>query len=190
MSYTRPFGSRERALEEAFFRKESDRLIEAMRAKKTREKEFEALSRSIGMSDPEIIDPLLDLGLRETNVTALVMAPLIAVAWADHKIESDERRLIDESADALGIEHSGEGGELLEIWLNHRPDESLLDAWVAYVHELRKVLGEEATRRLRDDLLARSKRIARSLKKSLLRGGGPTPAEVEVIERIEAAFDS
>jgi len=189
MSYRRPLAERERALEDAFFQKETKRLLDAMRDRTTHDEQFEALSRTIGMGDATIIDPLLELGLRESNVTALVMAPLVCIAWADHRMENDERRLIAQSAEELGIEAGSDGAKLLDLWLEHRPHESLLDAWSAYVHELCGVLDEAARNRLRDDIVSRSKHVARGIEKSFLRAGGPTEAERDVIKRIEETFD-
>ena len=190
MSYRRPLAERERALEDAFFQKETRRLLEAMHERQTHEEQFEALSRTIGISDTKIVEPLLELGLRESNFTALVMAPLISVAWADNRMEKDERRLIARSAEELGIEAGSDGAQLLDLWLEHRPHESLLDAWSAYVHELCAVLDESARERLRDDIVSRAKLIARGIAKSFLRASGPTEDERDVIKRIEETFET
>ncbi|MCA9502429.1 MAG: hypothetical protein KC616_05070 [Myxococcales bacterium] len=187
-SYTQPLSKRERALEEAFFREESERLLAAMRAREQRTEQYEALSGILGVKQHAIIDPLLDLGLREENVTALVLAPLVAVAWADRALDSEERRLILGAESELGIDPNSEGGQLLAIWLDHRPHESLLDAWAGYVQELCKVLSPEERNRLRDDTLGRARRIAQAIEKSFVRGGGPSEAELEVMARIEQAF--
>lgn len=188
MSLTNPLKEREKAFEDLFFRKESERLVNAMRARKSREAQSAALSDVLGVDAPELIDPLLDLGLRGENVTALVLAPLVAVAWADHTLYNTERRSILKAEDDFGIDPTSEAGRLLEIWLDHRPHESLLDAWAAYVGELCRVLEPDERKRLRDDIVSRSRRIARAVEKSFLRGGGPTDAEQAVLAQIEAAF--
>ena len=188
MSYRKPLAERERALEDAFFRKENERLLEAMRSKESRERKLDALSRALGMDDPEIVDPLLEVGLRESNITALVVAPLICVAWADGILDNEERALIAKSATALGVESDSESAELLEAWLEHRPHSSLIDAWSAYVTELCETLGPEPAKRLRDDTMQRAKKIAGAVEKSFLRGGGPTDDERAILEKIEAAF--
>ena len=133
MSYTKPLAERERALEDAFFRKESERLLAAMRERKSHEAQKEALSEVLGLRDERIIEPLLDLGIREENVTALVMAPLVAVAWADRTLDNEERYTLLEAENDLGIDPKSAAGELLAVWLSHRPHENLIDAWAAYV---------------------------------------------------------
>ena len=188
MSRSGPLSEREKAFEDLFFRKESERLVEAMRARKTREEQFAALSGVLGVEAPELINPLLDLDLRGENVAALVLAPLVAVAWADHTLDDEERRSIMKAKDDFGIDPESDAGQLLLLWLDHRPHESLLDAWAAYVGELCRALGPDERTQLRNDVIARSKRIASAVEKSFLRSGGPTDAENAVLERIEAAF--
>jgi hypothetical protein len=188
MSRSGPLTMREKAFEEVFFRKESERLLEAMRAQKTREKQFDALSGVLGVDAPSLIDPLLELGLREESVTALVLAPLVAVAWADHALDDIERQSILKAENDIGIDPKSEAGKLLEVWLEYRPHESLLDAWAAYVGELCRVLQPDERTRLRDDIVSRSHRIASAVEKTILRAGGPTDSEKAVLARIESAF--
>lgn len=188
MSRTNPLAERERALEDLFFKKENERLIEAMRARKSREAQFDALSNALGVKSPALIDPLLDLGVREENVTALVLAPLVAVAWADHELHDDERRALLKAEHDFAIEPESDAGQLLDHWLHHRPHESLLDAWAAYVRELCQVLPAEEKERLREDVLTRARDILDTFENSLQRGGGPSEPEKQAIAKIEAAF--
>ena len=188
MPYTKPLAERERALEDAFFRKESERLLAAMRERKSREAQIEALSGVLGLRDERIIAPLIELGIREENVTALVMAPLVAVAWADRTLDNEVRYNLLEAENDLGIDPKSPAGELLSVWLSHRPHENLIDAWSAYVKELCRVLEPAERARLREDVSSWSWRIARAIEKSFLRGGGPSEAERAVLDRIEAAF--
>jgi hypothetical protein len=188
MSRTNPLAERERALEEAFFRKENERLLDAMRERQAREQQFEGLAGVLGTRSPSIIDPLLDFGLREENVTALILAPLVAVAWADHQLDHEDRRAILKAEHDLGVDPDGKAGELLALWLEHRPHEALLDVWAAYVGELCKVLPEAERVRLRDDVVKRSQHIVNAVEKTFLRGGGPSEPERAVLARIEAAF--
>jgi hypothetical protein len=180
--------AREKAFEDMFFQKKNEELIEAMRARKTREEQFSALSNVLGVDSEALIDPLLDFGLRGENVTALVLAPLVAVAWADHELQSGERRMLLEAEDDFELDPKSEAGLIFANWLDHRPHEGLLDAWAAYVVELCRVLGSEERDRLRDDIVLRSHRITHAVGKSLVRGGGPTPVEKEILAKIEAAF--
>ena len=188
MSYRKPLVERERALEDAFFQKETKRLLEKLRAKKTRDEQIVALSSALGLDDPAVISPLIDAGLRPSNLTALIMAPLVSIAWADGNLDNEERRLIVNSEIALGVEPSSESAELVDVWLSHPPHPELLDAWTGCVHVLCAELSSDAANALRQDIVTRSKRISRAIEKSFLRGGGPTAEEKAVLSRIEAAF--
>jgi len=188
MSRSNPLSERKKAFEHVFFRKESERLLEAMRARKSREEQFDAISRVLGVDAPELINLLLELELREENVTALVLAPLVAVAWADRILDNEERRSILKAADDFGIDPKSEAGQLLGVWLDHRLHEYLRDAWSAYIGELCRVLEPYDRTKLRDEIVSRSRRITRAVEKSFLRGSGPTEAETAALEKIEAAF--
>jgi len=181
--------AREKAFEDMFFRKKNEELIEAMRARKTRDEQFAALASVLGVDGTTLIDPLLDLGLRGANVTALVLAPLVAVAWADRTLDDHDRRVILKAEDDFDIDPESEAGQILGNWLDHRPHESLIDVWSAYVVELCRVLGPEERVRLRNDIVSRTRRIARAVEKSFLRGSGPTEEEAAVLAQVEAAFE-
>jgi hypothetical protein len=188
MSYRDPLAEREHALEDAFFRREEARLRQAQREEASRAERFEQLSAVLGPRDPGLIDPLLDVGLRAENATALMMAPLVAVAWADHQLDATERRRILQAELELGIEPDSEPGRLVLHWLDHRPSDQLLDAWAGYVSALCKVLEPADRHRLRDEILGRCRGIAGAIFKSILRGSGPVPAEREALAQILAAF--
>lgn len=188
MSRANPLSDRARAFEEVFFRKESERLVDAMRERKTRQEHFDALAAALGMESPKLIDHLLDLGIREENISALILAPLVAVAWADHTLDNEERRSILKAKHDLGIDPESQAGQLLALWLDHRPHESLIDAWADYVGELSSSLGHDERIRFRDDVVKRAHGIATAFEKSLLRGSGPTEEEHAVLIKIEAAF--
>lgn len=188
MSFSKPLTEREKALEEAFFREQNARLIESLKAKKAQSEQQEALSRVLGVQDAAVLAPLLGLGVRAESVAALVLAPLVAVAWADRQLDDDERRAILAAEQHYGIDPKSEAGKLLSTWLEARPHESLLEVWSAYVKQLVKSLKPAERERLRGEILERSSRIARAFEKTFLRGGGPTRAEADVLAKIEAAF--
>lgn len=188
MSYTKPLVERERALEEAFFHELNQKLLEEMRARREHDADFEALASHLGLHDASLIEPLLELGVRLENVTALVMAPLVEIAWADRTLDNDERRQLLEDEAELGIRVESAAGRLLEGWLASRPHDRLLDAWAAYASELVRVLPDAERDRLREDVVGRAKRLCSQIEKTFLRGGGPNRAERAVLDRIEAAF--
>ncbi|MEM9175504.1 MAG: hypothetical protein AAGC67_09740 [Myxococcota bacterium] len=189
MSYPQPLIERERALEDAFFRRLDAQRIDALRVRRVHDEDFEALAARLGLHDAGIIEPLLVLGVRPENAAGLVMAPLVAVAWADRTLDNEERRqLLDDEAE-LGIAADSPAGRLLEAWLEKGPRPELMDAWAAYVTELVRGLPRRERLRLRDEILTRATRLCRVLEKTFLRGGGAHRAEQAILDRIQAAFD-
>ena len=189
MSFSNPLTEREKALEDAFFREQNARLVEALRAKQAQTEQKNALSGVLGVRDDSILAPLVELGVRAESVTALVLAPLVAVAWADHRLEDHERQAILAAEQHYGIAPESEAGKLLASWLEARPHESLLEAWSTYVSALCKVLKPAERDRLREEIVGRSERIAEAFKKTFLRAGAPDPAEEAVLATIRAAFE-
>lgn len=75
MSYASPLAERERALEEAFFRKENQRLLAEMRARETRVEQRLALAEVLGSRDEKILDPLLDAWSSYVSELCVVLSP-------------------------------------------------------------------------------------------------------------------
>jgi len=77
------------------------------------------------MDEVTLIALLHSLGIDEENLSAVVLLPLVEVAWADGRIQAQERALIEEkAADLLSLD--GEGARLLEDWLRFRPNAKTL----------------------------------------------------------------
>lgn len=188
MSYAKPLAHRERALEDAFFQKEDQRLLLELRSRASQKARCEELATALGVEDSAIIEPLVKLGLRDENVTALMMAPLVALAWADQTLDNDERRMLLEAESVLGIEPDSGADHLLNAWLDEPPSKMLLDTWCAYVAELRQIISPSDYERLHGQIRKLAGEIATAIEKSFLRSGGPTRREREVLTRIEEAF--
>jgi len=188
LTYTKPLIEREKALEGAFFRERNARLLETLQARHQHAERQTALATALGVADQATLAPLLALGVRAENVAALVLAPLVAVAWADHQLESEERRAILAAEAAYGIDPASEAGRLIHGWLEARPHDSLLEAWSGYVKQLCRVLQPAERERLRSEIVGRSNHVVRTLERAVRRGHGAGRAELAVLARIEAAF--
>lgn len=77
-------------------------------------------------TDKELVSALHGLGLDEENIRAIVLLPLVEVAWADGRIGESERRLILDIARKRGV-LDGEGAPVLESWLRYRPSDRYLE---------------------------------------------------------------
>src|SRR5262245_44637170 len=131
------FSDRRQALEDAFFRKEEAKKLEAMRkqlAKVTHRDELRSLS---GMTDDDVLDKLAELGVGGDTVVALTIIPLIHVAFADGTLEEAEEKAIVKAARERGIVEGTPAHKMLASWLADPDVAGLFDAWSGYVHELR-----------------------------------------------------
>jgi hypothetical protein len=116
-----PLAERGRSLEEEYFRKHDQELIEKMRHAAAADKARQDLSATSGLQDPELIKELEVLGFTPETVTLLPLVPLIEVAWAEGGVSAAERKLVVELARSRGIAENGAADRQLAGWLDHRP---------------------------------------------------------------------
>ena len=79
---------RGKSLEDEFFHREDQRLLERLRDLRAAEASREALSKASGITQPEVLDRLLRLGIQAHTLAALSIVPLIEVAWADGALDA------------------------------------------------------------------------------------------------------
>ncbi|MGK2966534.1 MAG: hypothetical protein ACSLFM_13165, partial [Tepidiformaceae bacterium] len=113
------FGDRRRSLEEEFFQRQNTELLEAMRANLEAEHVRDAFRTTVGIDDEELLSHLMGLGLTAATISAMTVVPLVAVAWADGKMEEREREQI--LRDTASLDLSEAARTWLESWLIARP---------------------------------------------------------------------
>lgn len=182
------FTERRRALEEGFFRQYNQALLDRMRAEVEREHAIAALGEQTGVTDPRVLGELLDQGLSVATLAAAWLAPIVAVAWADGRLEGPERELILKDATEAGLVEGTAGRVLLESWLVAPPEEDLFRAWEDYVRELVPRLGPEAREVMERRTLERARAVAEATGGYFGLGDRISREEHAVIARIEAAF--
>jgi hypothetical protein len=72
------------------------------------------------MRDEAIIEALHSLGIDRASYKVIALLPLVEMAWADGKVQEEERRLILRIAEDHG-RLGGEGLRVLENWLAFEP---------------------------------------------------------------------
>jgi hypothetical protein len=151
---------RAHALEEAFFNKQNQDLMDKLRAREVAKHKKSDLTAVTGIEDATVLDELVGLGLDPTTLVALTIAPLVLMAWRDGKIGTHERAAILRTAEERGFAQGSLIFQLVEGWLDARPDPSLKHAWMGYVKSLRAKMPPEAYDALKRDIIERSKRVA------------------------------
>jgi len=179
---------RGRALENQFFDKDNQQKLAAMKQKLDGQGTRDELRKASGMTDDAVLDKLVTLGLRANTIAALSLVPLIEVAWADGKIQDNERTAILQGAHGKGLDRGKPGYELLETWLGTRPGHELFEAWEAYIKALASQLNDEQNRLLRTQIIGFAKMVAASAG-GVFGIGKVSAAEDKVLKRIEATFE-
>jgi hypothetical protein len=179
---------RGKSLEDEFFRREDQRLLARLQELQTAEMNREALAKASGITKTDVLDKLLQLGIRAETLAALSIVPLVEVAWADGTLDAKERRaVLDHAADA-GIAGGSTAAGLLEAWLERRPERRLLQAWTELVHAIREQVGPEESARLRTELVDRARAVARASGGVLGMGSKVSSAEGAMLAQLEGAF--
>jgi hypothetical protein len=179
---------RGKALEDEFFRREDKRLIARLQELKAAEANRDALARASGITKPEVLDPLLALGIRAETLAALSLVPLVEVAWADGTLDAAERRAVLEHAQAAGITSGSTAAALLDAWLERRPERALEDAWARLAQAIGEQAGPETAAHLKQEIVQRARAVARASGGVLGLGSKVSKAEAAALQRLEAAF--
>jgi hypothetical protein len=181
-------GDRKKALEESFFARENAKLLERLKAEKDTHEAREALAKASGIESDEILEKLYGLGVNAEKWTAISIATLVEIAWADGKIDKAEREAVLSGAEANGVTSESPGYQLLESWLAHRPDGRLLEVWGAFIVGLCAELGESERESLKNQILGRARSVAEATGGFLGLGSKVSSEEEVILAELAKAF--
>jgi hypothetical protein len=179
--------SRGRALEESFFARRNEELLQKLRQKQAAEERRQALAAVSGITDDAVLDRLIELELCAETVAAAALVPLVEVAWADGAVQDREREAILRAAEESGIDQESTAHQLLENWLAEAPEPTLMDVWRDYVNALAEKVGGEEKEKLQSQLLGRARAVAEAAG-GFLGLGKISAKEQAVLEQLEKAF--
>lgn len=121
---------------------------------------LDEIRQATQITNHKVLTELIDCGVRAESLNLLTLVPLVHVAWANGKIEDEERIAILEAAAQVGVRADSPGFVLLNGWLCCRPHRSLIRTWKDYVAAIRKFLSPEAYRVLHSSTIDRSRIVA------------------------------
>lgn len=183
------FAGRSSELEEKFFRAKDQELIRALREKTATMERKKALAEASGIQHEELLHQLDQLKISAETVAALSLVPLVAVAWADGKLDDKERAAVLAAAEQAGLKEDHPGYRLLESWLNQKPDKRLSDVWYDYIGVLCDNLTPQAKTELSKQLVGRARAVAEATGGLLGLGSKISRSEQTVLEKLARAFD-
>jgi hypothetical protein len=180
------FNKREHFYEEEYFRKREQEFIAALRRREARQGEIKELGEKLGVSDPGLIEPILDLGFSVQISPLLFLAPVVRMAWADGCVSPQERKMIVELARKEGVAEHSVADLLLAEWLEKKPSETFFyDALLAIRAVLLAIPRKQADAR-RNEIISRAKALA-AVPEGILHGGaGVLETEQHLLDSIEA----
>lgn len=180
--------NRSEKIDDLFFLKEDQKLIEQLKAIKKMNETKEVLSQVSGIKNEQVLDKLVELNVRPETLASLSLIPLVEVAWADGKIDPNEYNAVLASAEKMGFPKGSPDYEILSQWMTHRPSNELLDAWIHYIQGLCEKLTTEEKQQLKIELMEHTSLIAKASGGFLGLGNKISKSELSIIEKLESAF--
>jgi hypothetical protein len=178
---------RKDALENEFFARENAKALEELREQESAIAAREDLGEETGIYDAPTLDALVAVGITAETLAALSLVPLVAVAWADGKLDAGERKAILQASDELGL---GDAQRvLLDGWLERAPGGELLEAWKGYIASLLGELHAEAVAELRTRLVGGARQVAEAAGGLLGLGNKVSASEAALLAELDACFD-
>jgi tellurite resistance protein len=136
----------------------------------------------------EVLEKLVALGVRSETLAALTLYPLVAVAWADGKVDRHERDAVLRAARECGLKPEGISYDLLASWLDQQPDAVLLAAWTSLVREICRQAEPEWRVIFAQELLTRAGAVA-DASGGFLALDKTSDEEQVVLDQLRAAFE-
>jgi hypothetical protein len=183
------FANRGRALEDEYFRKREQELIDKLRRRAAAEATRQQLSEQAGVADEEILQDLQDLGYTPATVSLLHLVPLIGMAWAEGGVSDRERELIIEAARARGVEAGTPADTQLTDWLTTRPSGQTFERNLHAIRAILESLPQAEREVSRSDLLSTATAIAEA-SGGVLGFRAVSPEERALLARISQELES
>ncbi len=174
------------SLEDAYFQKGDQFLIDNLRELKKLAETKENLSAVSGITDPAVLDKLVKLDIHPQTLSSLAIIPLVAVAWSDGSIDPKERQAILKSLGSASFA-KGIDPDLVNHWLETKPKPQLLEAWLHYSQALAAELSASERSAVRDELVGHARQVAEAAG-GILGLGSVSAAEKAMLEKLAAAW--
>ena len=151
---------RGRALEDEYFRKKDQQLLEKLRQAGAADRARRDMGARIGSDDPEMLEELQALGFTPDTVIVLPMVPVVQMAWVDGRVAPAESALIVKLARARGIAEGSPADRLLSEWLTRQPGPQVLASATRLIHAMLAAQPSDHPDLTADDLVRYSESIA------------------------------
>lgn len=186
------FKDRERANEAAYFRQQDARLLETLRQRAPLDEIAKALGEKLQVDNPELLERVRQLGLKPETAPALLLAPLVQVAWAEGSVTSKEADTVLRLIQQRGIEaDTPPFGQIIK-WLESRPSDELFDTAVEVIKYGFSVLPDAEKEDRIKKIVEACNEVAEAsgggLVKVLGLGSGVSGVEAETLDTLTATL--
>jgi hypothetical protein len=178
----------QKTLVDAFFFERDQQLLKVFRERIEKMDRRAQLANVCGISDEVVLDRLIELDIGPEVLAAMEVVPLVSVAWADGKVQAEEREVIIAAAAAVGIQPQDARYPLLEHWLQIPPGAEMIEAWRHYVHGLCLRLEPTEIEKLKHAVMDPAHKVAHAAGGFLGFGNKTSAAERAVLDKLERAF--
>jgi hypothetical protein len=172
-------------LEETFFFAENQILRDRLAMLKKKEENIQTLSNISGIKNNLVLQQLVDLDIRPEILAALCLIPIIEVAWADGSVDKKERDAILKGAKKT---YFSADEDILNEWLQTKPDPKLMEAWEIYMQGLCEIIDDEAISLLKDEIISHTQSVAEASGGFLGLINTVSNSEKKMIEKIKGFF--
>jgi tellurite resistance protein len=166
-----------------------------MRERAALQEVAQALADKLRLDDTELLRGVVELGLTSETGAAILLAPLVQVAWAEGKVTPAEREVVLEAARSRGVLPGTPPYAQIEAWLRERPSDALFETAMEVMKVAASVLpAGERDERIRD-VVGACRRVAEASGGGLPKLLGMSSAavskdEAAVLEAITAKLRS
>jgi len=177
-----------RTLEDEFFHREDQKLLQRLRELKKMEETVAVLSQASGIKNETTLKKLVELNVPPATLAAAALIPLVEVAWADGTVDEKERAAILQASEKSGSGAGAVQRSLLEEWLRKKPEPRLFKAWTVYIEGLCDDLSQAQINALKVEVLSNARAVAEASGGILGVGYKISAKEEAVLKKLEAAF--
>ena len=187
------FHDRARGEEAEYFRKQDEKLLLKIRERAALAEVAQALAEKLRVDSPELVKRVLELGLTRDTGTAILLAPLVQVAWAEGSVSRREREVVLELAASRGVEPGSGAHAQLVAWLERRPSDALFETALEVMKAGLAVLPDSEREERVREIVEACQRVAEAtggLGKLLGLSSGIVGQEAAVLDAIGAKLRS
>ena len=189
MAEKEPLSDRRRALEEDYFRKQDQELIERLRRQADMQRGRDSMARTIGIDDEQLLQELEQRGFTAATASLLPLMPLLEVAWAEGNISEAERKMIIGYARLHGIAPDSQADRQLTDWLEMNPGRDVFDSALRVTRAMMAALPPDQRKLRHDSLLSYCTSLAQA-SGGIFGFGAIKKEEEEALRRVADALEA